>query len=175
MATPGVTPTTTRKEKIKRTRPVDHTPPDKTNKKSKDEFCSICNKNIPETAEDDEEPQQAVFCEGECSTWIHRQCAGLSLTMFTKLGESDEPYMCLYCILKAQNHEIQKLKTTVKSLTDELATLKNNRSACPDHEVHLPSISESSNNNSSMSNRSAPILNQSKTSHVSSNHAPKPP
>ena len=66
------------------------------------------------------EPQEAVFCEGECSAWMHRQCAGLSLTILNTLADSYEPFKCMYCMLKAQCHEIQQLKATVKTLTDEL-------------------------------------------------------
>ena len=98
---------------------------------------------------------------------------------FTKLGKSDEPYMCVYCMLKAQNHKIQQLITTVKSLTDKLATLllKHIRSQHPDHELHLPPISlEPPNSTSNTSNHLVLILNQSKTSHLPSiyNHVSKP-
>ena len=34
----------------------------------------------------------------------------------------------MYCMLKAQSHEIQQLKATVKTLTDELEAVKCNRS-----------------------------------------------
>ena len=60
-------------------------------KKTKESLCPICNK-IPDTVDEVEEPQEAVFCESECSAWMHRQCTGLSLTMFSKLADSGEPF-----------------------------------------------------------------------------------
>ena len=62
--------------------------------------------------------------EGECATWIHRQCAGVSSAMFKMLGESDIPFKCVYCTLQTQNREIQQLKDTVRTLTDELTLIK---------------------------------------------------
>ena len=95
------TPNTSKKSKTKQARPVDNTPPDKTGKKVKEVLCPICDKKILDTAEEGEKPQEAIFCEGECSAWLHRQCVGLSFTMFSKLADSNEPFMCMYCVLKA--------------------------------------------------------------------------
>ena len=119
----------------------DHTPPDKTSKKTKEVLCSVCNKKIPDTADEVEEPKEAVFCEGECLAWMHRQCAGVSLTMFSKIADSDESFKCMYCILKVQIHEIQQLKGTIKTLTDELEAVKCNRSQQYDRDFNPPPTS----------------------------------
>ena len=47
--------------------------------------------------------------------------------MFKMLGESDIPFKCVYCTLQTQNREIQQLKDTVRTLTDELALIKQSR------------------------------------------------
>ena len=72
---------------------------------------------------------------------MHRQCAGVSLTMFSKLADSDEPFKCMYCMLKAQSHKIQQLKATIKTLTDELETVKCNRSQQSDCDFNPPPTS----------------------------------
>lgn len=153
------TPNTSKKAKTKRNRPVDHTPPDKTGKKTKEALCPICNKKIPDTADEIEEPQEAVFCEGECSAWMHRQCVGLSLTMFSKLADSDEPFKCMHCMLKAQSHEIQQLKATVKILTDKLEAVKSNRSQQSDGDLNAPPSSLGSDGDNQQITAQRPLSN----------------
>ena len=48
--------------------------------------CPICLDPIIDATEDTE-GQEAIFCEGECDAWLHRQCAGLSqrLSKFTTI------------------------------------------------------------------------------------------
>ena len=58
--------------------------------------------------------------------------------MFSKLADSDEPFKCMHCMLKAQSHEIQQLKATVKILTDKLEAVKSNRSQQSDGDLNPP-------------------------------------
>ena len=67
MATPNIC----KKAKTHRNRPMDHTPPDKMGKQSKEALCPSAIK-IPDTDDEIEEPNEAVFCEGECAAWMHR-------------------------------------------------------------------------------------------------------
>lgn len=170
MTTPSDT-----KKKTKRNRPVDHSPPDKTGKKTREAICPVCNKKIPETTEEGEEPQEAVFCEGDCSTWIHRQCAGLTVTMFTKLGESDSPYKCIYCMLKAQNDEIQQLKDTVKVLSDELAIIKQNKTQQSNYQPDMPSVSLESSSSHGQNSSESSLTYSDTTKTVTQSHQQSAP
>ena len=39
--------------------------------------------------------QDAVFCDGACKSWLHRQCAGLSKTAFATLPCPDVEFFAL--------------------------------------------------------------------------------
>ena len=59
-----------------------------TNKRSKEaEVCTICNKRITERGDKDA-GEDAVYCEGKCSSWFHRQCAGLTQPCFKLISQS---------------------------------------------------------------------------------------
>ena len=64
---------------------------------------------------------QAIFCDGTCKQWIHRQCASLTVDAYTKAGKSPHPFYCLHCTVSNQKQVIDLLKEQVKSLTDKLA------------------------------------------------------
>ena len=113
----------TRNRLPKRGRPLDSSPLNKTEKKHKDTeaetYCTICQEVILEG----EEGQDAVFCEGQCQSWIHRKCSGLTSQAFEKICESDDKYMCPYCLLSMQNCELKELRNIVKSLSEKLDQL----------------------------------------------------
>ena len=87
-----------------------------TTKRSKGAICPICNNVVKET-------QQAIFCEGTCKQWIHRQCASLTVDAYTKAGESQQPFYCLHCTVSSQKQEIDLLKEQVKSLSAKFDSL----------------------------------------------------
>ena len=99
-----------------------------TTKWNKGATCLICNNVLKDT-------QQAIFCEGACKQWIHRQCASLTVDAYTKVGESQQPFYCLHCIVLLQKQEIDLLKEQVKSVSDKLDSL-------------LPNSTTTSNNTS---------------------------
>ena len=39
--------------------------------------CGVCTKKIIEQSPQNPS-EEAVFCEGQCKSWLHRQCAGLN-------------------------------------------------------------------------------------------------
>lgn len=128
----------------KRGRPLDSSPLNKTEKKHKDTeietYCTICQDIILEG----EEGQDAVFCEGQCQSWIHRKCSGLTSQIFEKICESDDKYMCPYCVLSIQNCELKELRNIVKSLSEKLDKLTGNPPpANASNTVQPPSILES--------------------------------
>ena len=112
--------------KSKRKRPVDTTPPNQgVGKKTKESIiCPLCDEPIIEPGEDTE-GQDAIYCEGQCKTWLHRKCAALPKQVFDQIGESDEPFHCCHCLLLNQKDEINVLKALVESLNTKILQLTN--------------------------------------------------
>ena len=79
-----------------------------------------------DTATDDTDGQEVIFCEGTCNSCIHRQCAGLSQTLyrFKILEENEDPFYCPHCCLITQDKQLQDLKTMVEDLSEEVVSLK---------------------------------------------------
>ena len=66
--------------------------------------CGVCNKiMIKQCAQNPGE--EAVFCEGQCKTWLHRHCAGLTVSMFANMDAST-PFLCIYCAFSKQPKEV---------------------------------------------------------------------
>lgn len=94
--------------------------------------CPICDSAILE-AVGRKSGQDAIECEGSCSAWLHRHCAGLSKEAFKaiRLNKSNNPFFCMHCRLERQEAEIESIKSLVTNLAsqltmacDELASLK---------------------------------------------------
>ena len=113
----------TRSQKPKRKRDNNSPPKRKPkNVKNSEADCLICDEAILEPG-DLTDGDDAVFCEGVCQGWLHRKCAGLSRPVFDKLSESDNPYVCLQCMLHNQAKEITELKSVINALTTEINNL----------------------------------------------------
>jgi len=84
-------------------------------------ICPICLEVVVDST-DEKEGQDAIYC----NSWIHRQCAGLSQALYKLLEQSDDPFYYLHCHLITQQSQILKLKSTVKSLSKEIMSLKSN-------------------------------------------------
>ena len=103
-----------------------------------------------------------IFCDGahDCQEWIHRQCAGLSKGAFQAVSTSDDLFHCLHCLIHQQSKELAVLKRAVKSLSDELSSLK----------IQVSTLWESSNGNpvipSSEGTRSTSLNSTGPTSKV---------
>ena len=78
--------------------------------------CLVC--------EDETGSYEAVFCEGECQGWTHRQCAGITCLGYDKLGESAMPFFCTYCTLVKQRNEIDTLKDVMKTLSNKISAIE---------------------------------------------------
>ena len=94
--------------------------------KTKKKFtCPICLELIVD-ATPKTPGQDAVYCDGLCQTWIHRQCAGLSKPAFNQISQptNNNPFFCPNCRLDQQAKEINSLKSIISSLTSEVANLK---------------------------------------------------
>ena len=87
--------------------------------------CPICDETIKEPSKH-RKGEDSIYCEGYCEAWIHRRCAGLSVTNFAAFSDSGEnhTYFCLYCELQAQKAEIENLMSTITLLQTTLSELK---------------------------------------------------
>ena len=57
-------------------------------------ICSICEKVIKDSS------PEAIFCEGQCNTWLHKRCAGFSwysIPSFKTAISTDKPFYCPRC------------------------------------------------------------------------------
>ena len=152
-----------KRKTTKRGRPIDSSPINSQKRhkdtsdledKPEETFCAICHEIILEG----EEGQDAVFCEGKCEAWIHRKCSGLTSEAFERICESEDKYLCPFCMLFMQNCELTELRKLIKSLGDKIEKLL----------VNPPASDNVSKVNDSVC---TPLLAKSSTS-SHSNHPP---
>ena len=119
------TPKTTAK-KHKKKRPVDTAPLNQGigKKTNESNVRPLCHEPISEAWEYTER-QDAIYCKGQCKTYLHRKCAALSKLVFDQIGESDEPFLCCHCLLLNQKDKINVLKTLVESWNAKILRLTN--------------------------------------------------
>lgn len=87
--------------------------------------CLVCCNVIVEYDEEKGiEGDEAIFCEGSCSAWIHRKCVCLSKKSYEALTEQELPYFCPHCASINQTKEVEELKKLVASLASELNSVK---------------------------------------------------
>ena len=101
----------------------------KQNAKTSESHCAICLDIIIE-ADESNDGQDAIYCEGMCQGWLHRGCAGLSKKAFNVMTE---PYYCPHCLLSDLKKEIASLKDVVQILKLELTTLTTHLSHPSEH------------------------------------------
>ena len=95
--------------------------------------CGVCVQAINDGKD------EALFCEGDCSSWYHRYCAGVSVVNFQTLCASPKPFFCSECSTLRYNTELADLKCTISSLKDEVAQLKR---ALEEKGSHAPEMDE---------------------------------
>ena len=89
------------------------------------------------------EGQEAILCEGNCSSWYHRWCAGVTALRYEELSDSDEPFHCPTCIAKEQQRTISELHHSVQSLQEEVREMKIAINALQEKDAaNAPSLSE---------------------------------
>lgn len=90
-----------------------------TNKKDSQCVCPVCCDPI-EDAVGKKKGQDAVFCDGSCQEWIHRQCASLSKHAYSLVSYSDDECYCprtdLTKAIGLLNSELSSLKARITSL-----------------------------------------------------------
>ena len=85
--------------------------------------CPICEEVIKGT-NGRKKGQDAIFCEGECQSWMHRHCAGLSKNRFQELSSSQDMFLCPACQNDMLTEAISELRVVVGELTSEIDELK---------------------------------------------------
>ena len=110
--------------------------PDKVNSQSKDVpkkrkqgeeyICPICTDIIIENTKE-VDGHDAIFCEGTCNSWLHRQCAGLSKSLFQSLAKSEKSYHCPHCRLASYESVVDNMKSIISSL-ERVKTLETKNS-----------------------------------------------
>ena len=78
-------------------------------------ICPICLDPIIDATKD-AEGQEAIYCESTCNAWIHRQCAGLSQTLYKVYQDGDDPFYCPHCRLAIQEQQLHELTSAIDSL-----------------------------------------------------------
>ena len=85
--------------------------------------CPICEEKIVEASKASS-GQDAILCEGKCSSWLHKKCAGLSKSAFVAATKCDSPpFACMQCRLNHQESEITSLKSTISKLVENVEVL----------------------------------------------------
>ena len=116
-------------------------------KKLKPTDCDVCCRRIIDSKE------EALQCEGGCGLWFHRYCAGVSVSYFTELSNSSEPFVCYACYQRSQlaitkqlRNEVTHLKGEITKLSEQLAKLTTT--------VSRPCSSSTANKSTSSANNS---------------------
>jgi len=112
-------------------------------KDTEDTYCAICQEVILER----ENGQDAVYCEGQCQSWIHRKCSGLTGQAFEQICESNDKHLCPFCMLSVQNCELMKLRNMIELLSKKVEQLSGSPSSSSnsvDNKIQTPLATKSS-------------------------------
>ena len=64
--------------------------------------CGLCCKPIVEDRD------EALLCEGSCNAWLHRYCAGVTVSQYAALQDSPLPF-CTTCFQLKQAAVIKEM------------------------------------------------------------------
>ena len=98
----------------------------------------ICSNAIKDASGRKKKGHDSIFCERKCQDWIHRQCAGLFKAAFQETSSSEDPFNCPRCLIYQQSRELEALKRTVQSLSNELSDLKSEVSSLGNLPTQVP-------------------------------------
>ena len=74
-------------------------------KAQKKVICPICSEWTEDKA-GKKKGHDAIFCDGACQEWLHRQCAGPSKASFEAASASNLLFLCPRCLLLQQATEL---------------------------------------------------------------------
>jgi hypothetical protein len=104
-------------------------------------ICPICTEEVIDSGKN-KKGHDSIFCDGTCQEWVHRHCAGLSMTSFKAVSSSSAPFLCPRCIIAQQSQEISVLKSSMAELSVEVDALKAQFASLVRHsDVTLPNSS----------------------------------
>ena len=73
-----------------------------------------------------EDRDEALLCEGSCNAWLHRYCAGVTVSQYAALQDSPLPFFCTTCFQLKQAAVIKEMQEKIDSLTAEVIELRSN-------------------------------------------------
>ena len=79
--------------------------------------CPVCDDPIQE-AKGNKKGQGAIFCDGSCQAWMHRQCASLTKCAFEKLVDSSTDFFCPTCRLSTLESMVCDLRNQLQALQE---------------------------------------------------------
>jgi hypothetical protein len=82
--------------------------------------CGLCCKPVVEDRD------EALLCEGSCNAWLHRYCAGVTVSHYAALQDSPLPFLCTMCSQVKQAAIIKEMQEKIDSLTAEVTELRSN-------------------------------------------------
>ena len=85
-------------------------------------ICPVCEEGIID-ATASRSGQDSIFCEGLCSSWLHRKCAGLSKQAFLVVSQPSVKFICPRCRLDHNEKELGKLKDKIVELEAKINDL----------------------------------------------------
>ena len=67
--------------------------------------------------------EQVLHCEGNCSKFFHRYCAGISKSHYQGLQAGSTPFLCLVCTQQLHKAELSNLHSVIDALKLELCEI----------------------------------------------------
>lgn len=98
-------------------------PKHRVSKKPSTPQCPICDDPVRDTV-GNRKGHDAIYCDGLCKEWIHRQCAGLSKATLSVLAKSSDAFYCPKCTIAKQASDINELKESISVLKKDVEGLK---------------------------------------------------
>lgn len=102
--------------------------------------CPICETEIKEST-NRSRGDDAVECEGVCSAWLHRQCAGLSKSAFSSVCKSKDPFYCAHCKVQQLELELQSVRSQLTTLASKLLSVNQSMPGPSGHQLRPQSDS----------------------------------
>ena len=102
---------------------------------------------------------EAIFCTGYCQQWLHRYCAGVSLSVFKHIKEKDCQFRCFTCYQLYQQEEVTKLRNKVirlSSLIDKFHPSSTLTTSSAPSSSYASAVVECGRNNTMFKHRAVP-------------------
>ena len=133
-------------------------------------ICSICLETIIDCNEQNE-GNDAIYYEGECDGWLHRQCARLSKVVFKSFQNSDKPFYCPHCHINNYETQLNNMKSTITSLEQTVISLETQGTNLQQPTAVINNDQSQMNANSAVNQSAAPTIppiSGDSTSHIGS-------